>query len=119
MAKYGIARQLQCGAEKMLFACRISNYRLTRNIEYTLLNNGLIARDLVKCFTATEKLRKDLTVVAVFLKKATSKRTFFCFSALSGTLHKDLHTFYCCLRHKFAIKALYNTEYLCIVNCGM
>ena len=34
---------------------------------------------------------------------------------MSGTLHEDLSTFYCCRRHKSAIKALlYNSQYFYI-----
>jgi len=51
------------------------------------------------------------------LKKATSKRTLFCFGAPSNTLEEDLNTFYCCLRHKFSTKAfLCKTKYFYIVD---
>jgi hypothetical protein len=70
---------------------------------------------------ATEKLRNsqrlichyDLFSQIVRIKKAMSKRTFFCFNAASDTLHEDLRTLYCCRRHTFATKALLcNTIFL-------
>jgi hypothetical protein len=85
----------------------------THNTKYLLPHNWLIPSHLVKRFTATltktYKLRNDLCRYDLYsqivrLKKAMSKRTFFCFNAASGTLHEDLRMFYCCWRHKFAIK---------------
>ena len=36
---------------------------------------------------------------------------------ISGTLHKHLSVFYCCRRHKFAIKALLsNNKYVYVVD---
>jgi hypothetical protein len=38
---------------------------------------------------------------------------------MSGTLHEDLCTFYCCRSHKFAIKVvLYNTQHFYLVDGG-
>jgi len=42
----------------------------------------------------------------VCVKKTTSNRKFFCFTAASDTLQEDISRFYFCRRHKFAIKAL-------------
>jgi hypothetical protein len=44
---------------------------------------------------------------------ATTYRHYDMFSQIApGTLHEDLHTFYCCWRHKVAIKeVLCNTQY--------
>lgn len=40
------------------------------------------------------------------------KQIFFCFSAALGTLHADLHMYYCWQHHTFAIKALlYDAHY--------
>jgi hypothetical protein len=62
----------------------------------------------------------DLFSQIVRLKKATSKGTFFCFSAASGTLREDLRTFYCCWRHKFVTEVLLrNTQHFYIVDTEM
>ena len=59
----------------------------------------------------------DLFKQIVCLKKAVSKRTFFCFNAASGTSREDPRTFYSCRRYKLAIKALLsNAQYLYIVD---
>ena len=55
-----------------------------------------------------------------YLQQAISRLSFFCFSAASGTLHEDLHTFYCCWRHTFTMKALLSkTHYFCITDSDM
>jgi hypothetical protein len=70
--------------------------------------------------TKNEKLRNDLFSQIVCLKKAVSKRTFFCFNAASGTLHEDLRTLYFCRQNKFSIKALLcSTQHLYIVDSDM
>jgi hypothetical protein len=61
-------------------------------------------------------LSNNLFSQTALFKKATSKRSFFYFSAASGTLHKYLHIIYCCWQHKFSIKSLLcNTQYFSTV----
>jgi len=53
------------------------------------------------------------------LKKAMSKRIFFCLNSIFGTLHNYLR-WYCCRRNKFAIKTLlYNTQYFYMADRHM
>jgi len=48
------------------------------------------------------------------------KRTSFCFSAASGTLHEDLHTLYFLRRHKLSLEALLcNSQGSCLVNSDL
>ena len=48
---------------------------------------------------------------------AMSQLMLFCFNATLGTLPEDLRKFYCCVRHKFAIRALLcNTQYFYVVD---
>ena len=79
----------------------------------------------MKIFTATQKLRNCATTYLslrsvnqnVRLKQAISRRSFFWVSAASGTLHEDLHTFYCCWTYKFVISTfLCNNPYFYIIE---
>ena len=62
----------------------------------------------------------DLFSRTVSMRKAMSKRTFFCFNAAADTLREKLRTFYCCRRHKFATKALlFKTKYLYVFDSDL
>ena len=57
-------------------------------IQYLFPLNRLIPPDLVKCFTPTQQLGNDLSVITICLEKRMSKkdikeRTLFCFNAPS------------------------------------
>jgi hypothetical protein len=110
---------------RMRTACWITKatntHAYTQNMQYLLLHNRLIPTFLVKCFTQTQtntkKLLHHISAITVSLAKLNASRwrsanepSFF-FDATWRTLHEALHTFYCCSRHKFAIKAL-----LCITH---
>ena len=57
----------------------------------------------------------DLLSQTVRLKKAVSRRTLFCFSAASGTLREDIHTFYCCWRQQLSWNiVVLRSIFLCI-----
>jgi hypothetical protein len=123
-------------AENIRFSLWISKaswQSYTRNIKYLLLHNWQIRSDLVKSFTTTltkkwETVQRrishfDLFSQIVYVEKAMIWRIFFCFNAASGTLHtrKDLRTFYCCRRRKFAVPALCATLGICMyltVTCN-
>ena len=63
--------------------------------------------------------RYDPFIHVIHLKTSTSKRTFPCSSAASGTVHEDVRTYvlFFCQRHKFAMKALLlNTQYFYVAD---
>ena len=123
---------IYCSIENMQFACWITKARIHTPAliifnTYCFIINYWIPSDLIKCFTGTlsktEKLHNNVSVIMNCLAKLYIKRRptanklfFFCFSAVSGTLHEDLHKFYCYQWHKFTIKALWTTHYFCIVD---
>jgi hypothetical protein len=123
---------IQCSVQNMWFACLITEARIQTHtfiiFELLCLFKWLIPSDMIKCFTATQKLRNWATTIChyalfsqtVRLKKAISKRIFFCFIAASKILYEDLRRFYCCYWHKYTIKAwLCSTQYLYIVDTDM
>jgi hypothetical protein len=99
---------IKCSVQNMWFACLITEARIPTHIfiifEFVWLFKLLITSDMIKCFTATQKLRNCATTIChyalfsqtVRLQKAMSKRTFFCFIAASDTSNADLRIFYCC-----------------------
>jgi hypothetical protein len=99
---------IQCSVQNMWFACLITEARIQTHtfiiFECLWLFKLLIPSDMIKCFTATQKLRNWATTIChyalfsqtVLLQKAMIKRTFFCFIATSDTLYEDLRMFYCC-----------------------
>jgi hypothetical protein len=86
--------------------CMAAYYIFSTNFFHSSLNSS----DLVKWFTGTqnwETAHRLVLVITICLPSCASREGheknehfFFCFSATSGTLYKELGTFYCYRRHK-------------------
>ena len=91
-----------------IFLAEINSLRSCKMFQSTTQNN---LRNYSTIHVIT-----DCSAQIVSLKKAVRKRPLFCFSAAPGTLHDDLHMFYWCRRHKFAIKSLLcKTQYFYVL----
>jgi len=113
---------------KTLYTPLLSHIRVTCPAHFILLD--FITRTILGeqyrslssslCSFLHSPVTSPLYLSLRYLQQAISRRTFFCFSAASGTLHEDLHTFYCCWRHTFTMKAMLSkTHYFRIADSDM
>jgi hypothetical protein len=90
------------------YAILMQQFRVPPQCTWNLHSSGMSSREVDIWLTTFYVLFSQ----TVCLKKAKSKRAFFCFSPASGSLHDDICMFHFCLHHKFAITALLcSTQY--------